>query len=122
MTEKILKPTGADDTALLQGAIDDCFLAGGGKVTLSDGVYNIKTIRLRSNITLYLKSGAYIKASRNIADYDTLRKIEERHDRNLHKSLMFNIPYVRCKTRKWENPKHGGAFEVLSPFEFKEVF
>lgn len=53
-------------------------------------------------------------------DYDTLRKIEERHDRNLHKSLMFNIPYIRCKTRKWENyPKHGGAFEVLSPFEFE---
>ena len=53
-------------------------------------------------------------------DYDTLRKIKERHDRNLHKSLMFNIPYIRCKTRKWENyPKHGGAFEVLSPFEFE---
>ena len=52
-------------------------------------------------------------------DYDTLRKIEERHDRNLHKSLMFGIPYIRCKTRKWEKPKHGGAFEVLSPFEFE---
>ena len=52
-------------------------------------------------------------------DYDTLRKIEERHDRNLHKSLMFNIPHIRCKTRKWEKSKHGGAFEVLSPFEFE---
>ena len=46
-------------------------------------------------------------------DYDTLRKIEERHDRNLHKSLMFNIPHIRCKTRKWEKP------EALSPFDFE---
>lgn len=35
-----------------------------------------------------------------IPDYETLRKIEERHTRNLHKEDI-RIPYIRIKTRKW---------------------
>ena len=35
-----------------------------------------------------------------IPDYETLRKIEERHTRNLHKGDIC-IPYIRIKTRKW---------------------
>lgn len=47
--------------------------------------------------------------------YETLRLIEERHERNLHKMHMLNIPYIRARTRKWENNtnRHGGCFEVL---------
>lgn len=53
--------------------------------------------------------------------YETLRLIEERHERNVHKMRMLNIPYIRPRTRKWENStgEHGGCFEVLhaeSPF------
>lgn len=47
--------------------------------------------------------------------YEVLRLIEERHKRNIHKMHMLNIPYIRARTRKWENDtnRHGGCFEVL---------
>lgn len=47
--------------------------------------------------------------------YEVLRLIEERHKRNTHKMRMLNIPYIRARTRKWENNtnRHGGCFEVL---------
>ena len=47
--------------------------------------------------------------------YEVLRRIEERHERNLHKMHMLHIPYIRARTRKWENStnRHGGCFEVL---------
>ena len=47
--------------------------------------------------------------------YEVLRLIEERHERNLHKMHMLNIPYIRARTRKWENNtnRHGGCFEAL---------
>ena len=35
-----------------------------------------------------------------IPDYDTLRNIEERHTRNLHKRDI-DLPYIRIKTRAW---------------------
>lgn len=35
-----------------------------------------------------------------VPDYDTLRKIEERHERNLHKRAVA-LPYIRVKTRAW---------------------
>ena len=48
-------------------------------------------------------------------DAEVLRLIEERHERNLHKAHVLHIPYIRARTRKWENGtnRHGGCFEVL---------
>ncbi len=60
-------------TAKIQGAIDDCFLSGGGKVELQAGTYVTGAIRLRSNVTLYLKSGAVLQGTRNPADYYVLQ-------------------------------------------------
>ena len=62
----------ANATAALQNAFDECFRAGGGTVTVEKGVYPVKGLRLRSNTTLLLKSGAVLKASRNCDDYDIL--------------------------------------------------
>ena len=47
--------------------------------------------------------------------YEVLRRIEERHKRNAHKMRMLNIPYIRARTRKWENNtnRHGGCFELI---------
>ena len=47
--------------------------------------------------------------------YEVLRRIEERHERNLHKMHMLHIPYIRARTRKWENNtnRHGGCFELI---------
>ena len=56
-------------TKRMQAAIDDCFLKGGGVVSVPAGTYLIGGIRLRSNVTLYLESGATLLGSRNPEDY-----------------------------------------------------
>ena len=48
-----------------------------------------------------------------LPDYETLRKIEERHTRNLHKRDIC-MPYIRIKTRTW----HENSDKEESPFNF----
>ncbi len=59
-------------TTEIQKALDDCFLAGGGRVILEKGIYLTGGLRLRSNCTLYLKNGAILKGTRNMDDYNIL--------------------------------------------------
>lgn len=63
----------ADVTARLQGEIDAAFRAGGGTVTVESGEWAVRGVRLRSNVTLLLKAGAVLRASRNCDDFDVLR-------------------------------------------------
>ena len=56
-------------TKAIQETIDRCFLSGGGIVEIPQGTYLIGGIRLRSNVTLYLRSGAILLGSRNPEDY-----------------------------------------------------
>ena len=46
--------------AAIRKAVDRAAAAGGGKVTLSPGVYPSGTIRLKSNIELHIPAGAVI--------------------------------------------------------------
>ena len=48
-----------------------------------------------------------------IPEYDILRKIEERHSRNIHKRDIC-MPYIRIKTRAW----HENSNKEESPFSF----
>ena len=48
-------------TLPIQSAIDACFLAGGGRVVVPCGVYITGSFRLRSNVELYLETGAIIR-------------------------------------------------------------
>ena len=48
-----------------------------------------------------------------IPDYDILRKIEERHTRNLHKRDIC-MPYIRIRTRAW----HENSNKEECPFSF----
>jgi len=68
-------------TEIIQGAIDKCFLNGGGEVIIPEGSYLTGGIRLRSNVTLHLLEGAELVGSRNPDDYfnhfnDTLEPFE----------------------------------------------
>ena len=56
-------------TAQLQRAIDDCFLGGGGEVTVPSGVYLTGGLRLRSNVTLHLLENAVLLGSVCPEDY-----------------------------------------------------
>lgn len=60
-------------TEYIQTAIDNCFLAGGGTVVVPKGKYVTGSIRLRSNVTLYLESGAELIGTRIVENYDLLQ-------------------------------------------------
>ena len=80
----ILRSDKENMTAEIQRAIDSCFLSGGGKIILEEGLYIVGGLRLRSNCTLYLKSGAILKGTRNIEDYsildcDTIEPVKEEY-------------------------------------------
>ena len=66
------------NTQSIQKAIDDCFLAGGGRVVIPCGIYLTGSIRIRSGVQFYLESGAILKGSRRAEDYFAYRddKIE----------------------------------------------
>lgn len=60
-------------TELIQTAIDGAFRSGGGRVRVKRGYYPVRGLRLRSDVTLYLESGAVLQGSRLPGDYDILR-------------------------------------------------
>lgn len=63
------KADGTLQTARIQSAIDHCFVNGGGRVVIPEGVYLTGGIRLRSNITLYLEKHAVLKGVRDPEEY-----------------------------------------------------
>ncbi len=68
------------DTAPVNRAIVECNRGGGGTVFFPAGTYQVGTITLLSNVTLYLDAGSVIRGSGNIADYPPLAYSSE--DRN----------------------------------------
>lgn len=57
-------------TQSIQSAIDECTRNGGGCVVIPAGVYISGTIYLKENVELHLESGAVLKASTDIDDYN----------------------------------------------------
>ncbi len=57
-------------TKLIQKAIDDISRKGGGTLYVPNGKYLTGTFVMKSNVTLYLESGAIIQGSGNINDYN----------------------------------------------------
>ncbi len=58
------------DTVAVQSAIDACFLAGGGQVTIPSGrTFVCGSLRLRSHVELHLEQGSVLAASSLIADF-----------------------------------------------------
>lgn len=60
----------AKDTPAVQAAIDTCEKAGGGTVYFPAGTYLCGSLHLRSGVTLWLDSGATLRASADDADFD----------------------------------------------------
>lgn len=65
------KADGTLCTEAIQKAIDDCFLSGGGEVTVPGGVYLTGGLRLRSHVTLHLLENAVLMGSICPEDYAT---------------------------------------------------
>ena len=58
------------DSKAINRAIDTITSKGGGTLTFPAGVYLSGSIRLKSNISLYLDQGSVIEASPDVSDYD----------------------------------------------------
>lgn len=69
--------TESDVTARIQREIDERFRAGGGVVRITKGAHHVTSLRLRSNVTLYLERDARLVASRNPVAYDELIQRDE---------------------------------------------
>jgi polygalacturonase len=57
------------DTTAINQAIDACAKAGGGQVLFPPGRYLSGTIRLRSQVTLFLEAGAQLLGTTNLTEY-----------------------------------------------------
>jgi len=60
----------AVNTAAIQKAIDACHDGGGGRVVVPRGVFVSGTLRLHSHIDLHLETGAVLKGSPSLSDYE----------------------------------------------------
>jgi len=58
------------NTKAIQAAIDDCFKAGGGQVVIPNGIFMSGTIKLKSNVTIYLEPSAVLKGSPEYDHYE----------------------------------------------------
>ena len=58
------------ETRGIQNAIDAAAKAGGGRVTVSEGIHRCGTLRLRSNVELHLEKGAVLLGGERPEDYD----------------------------------------------------
>ena len=82
------------------------YTGGGGKVIIPKGRFRTGGFRLRSNITLYLESGAVLEGSRDPDDYfnhfnDKLEPFPE--------ELLTKEPRVSNKGQLLNYEKHGGT-------------
>lgn len=77
-------------TAELQKMIDACAAQGGGTVVIPPGRHVTGTLRLRSNVRLWLDAGAVLEGSRDLADYPVLPgSFRGYTDNYTDKSLIF---------------------------------
>ncbi len=65
------------DTPALQGALDACAAAGGGRVVLPPGTYLSGTLHLRDNVELHLDQGARLLGTTNLAGYEPFAGVRE---------------------------------------------
>jgi len=79
------------DTRAIQAAVDKCTEAGGGLVVLDKGgTFLSGTVFLKSNVTLYIESGAVLLGSTNIVDYPETKSALRTYTENYtDKSLLY---------------------------------
>ena len=111
ITEYGAKQGGELCTEYIQKAIDDCFLNGGGTVVVPSGRFLTGSVRLRSNVTLYLEENACLEGSRNPEDYldfinDSIEPIKEEYKTGeLWKPVAERTSYdfIKLPAGRWSN-------------------
>lgn len=75
------------NTKAIQTAVDACNTNGGGKVMIPTGTFIIGTVHLKSNVHLYLQSGAILRRSAKLDDYEIF--IPDKPFNPVHKGMLF---------------------------------
>jgi len=77
------------DTVAFQKALDACAAAGGGTVSVSNGLYVIGSIVIGTNTTLRLEGKASLMGSPDIEDYPLIQVRWEGEFRQGHRALIY---------------------------------
>lgn len=77
------------DTLAFKKAISECEKTGGGTVYVPAGIYIIGPIHLKSNMTLYIESGAILKFSQDLEDYQTVYTRWEGEEGEVYSPLIY---------------------------------
>lgn len=72
----VLKEGIADNSPIIQKAIDELASAGGGRVCLPSGTYSSGTIVLKDNIELFLEKGCVLKAGDDFSLFSKERMLK----------------------------------------------
>ena len=119
----IIKAQQGNSTQTIQKALDEVFLAGGGTVEIEQGIYTIGAIRVRSNTTLCLKSGAVLKGTRDPDDYNILAsdKIEPLCEKDLKRIEWVFFPDIQRDNGCFSTPGSRWNHALIRVFEAKNV-
>jgi polygalacturonase len=74
-------------TNALQSAVDACNKNGGGEVLIPPGIFMIGTVHLKSNVHLYLTSGAVLRGSTDLKNYEDFYAGTPYN--HIHKGMLF---------------------------------
>ncbi|MDO3695665.1 glycoside hydrolase family 28 protein [Wenyingzhuangia sp. chi5] len=69
LKDKLLENGDLIATGIIQNAIDELSVAGGGKVIIPQGTWKTGRISLKSNVNLHLQQGAVLQFSTDVKDY-----------------------------------------------------
>ncbi|MGM9971796.1 MAG: hypothetical protein ACI35W_05250 [Anaeroplasmataceae bacterium] len=94
-----------NDTNTINYAIEKCSEEGGGRVIIPSGLYLCNTIRLRSNVCLYLSEGAIIKLSSNLDEF---------YDIKVNRNTSIDAP-------TWENCEYDGKPSKYFIYAYNET-
>ena len=120
-----------NDAAAIQRAIDQCFEEGGGKVILDGGhTYLSGSIVLKSRVELVIESGAVLKASENLEDYQFIDEAASHGENHMVQVPTFENCEYNGKPRQYfifaKDAEHvrisgGGVIDGSEEIYFGEI-
>ena len=102
-------------TEAIQATIDACFLAGGGRVVIPCGVFITGGFRLRSNIELYLETGAIVRGIRDPEQYSAFL------DDKIEPILQEDIDAAKSGLRPSANPISRWSNGLIKAIDAKNI-
>jgi polygalacturonase len=111
------------DTKAIQKAIDECAVAGGGRVLVSGGVFLTGTLYLRDNTDLHIAAGATLLGSPDREDYNAddafpeSRPFSQEQVTAAHLIVAYRISNISISGTGAINGNSSVFFEDLPPYE-----